>query len=230
MTVTEPPDDATMARLRRRWIAAGVLVVAVIAAVAIFASFVPRGADGTTPSTSPTNSTAATPSVSPSPARSGSPSAPAGPGGTATPAPSASVGSSAPSPGSTRAIGQPAPVVAGITVTVGSLKAVQGEATRPGDIAAPSVQFTVTVANSTAASVSLASAVLTVDYATTDTPASQLPGPGGTSFPTSLASGQTATATFVFSVPLDQRNDVHITFDYAAGIPTVVFSGVAPTD
>lgn len=227
MTLHEPPNDATVARLRRRWIIAGTIVVSAIAVVAIIASFVQRGPDGATPSTSPTATSSASASASPTPSSTASaPPATASPG--VDPGPSSTAGATNPSPGASPSIGQAAPVVPGVTVSVGSLKAVQGEATRPGDIAAPSVQFAVTVVNATSAAIPLASAVVTVDYATTQTPASELSAPGGTTFPSDLAPGQTATAVYVFSVPLDQRDDVRITFDYSAGTPTVAFTGAVP--
>lgn len=85
-----------------------------------------------------------------------------------------------------------------------------------------------TVANGTDAMVSLNTAVVTVDYGSAETPASELSRPGGSSFPPTVAPGATAVGKFVFTVPSDERGQIRITVDYSVGAAPVVFEGSAP--
>jgi hypothetical protein len=97
----------------------------------------------------------------------------------------------------------------------------------PGEIAGPALSFDVTVANDTDEAVSLATTVVTVTSGADLVPADQL-ATGSEALPADVPAGGSATATYVFTVPVERRDDVRITFDYLAGTPAVVFSGQAP--
>jgi hypothetical protein len=124
-------------------------------------------------------------------------------------------------------LGETAQPVAGVDVSVGELQAVEGVADGPGEIAGPALSFDVTVANDTDEAVSLATTVVTVTSGADLVPADQL-ATGSEALPAEVPAGGSVTATYVFTVPVERRDDVRITFDYLAGTPAVVFSGQAP--
>ena len=55
----------------------------------------------------------------------------------------------------------PVEIVSGVTVSLGTLEAVDGEANAPGETAGPAVRFTVTIVNDTDASIDLSTVVVT---------------------------------------------------------------------
>lgn len=119
-------------------------------------------------------------------------------------------------------------VTEGITAKVEKLEAVQGEAKGIGEIAGPAIRFTVTVTNGTAEAVPLANAIVNVSAGADDAPASQLSGPNTVAFPESVAAGGSASGTFVFSVPVEQRDSVKIYLNYSVAAPVAAFAGPAP--
>jgi hypothetical protein len=126
-------------------------------------------------------------------------------------------------------IGDPADTDIGVTVTVPSLKAVEGEGQGAGEVSGPSIQFVVSVGNGTSADVSLAGVVINVYYGDDQTPAGELTGGASSPLPGAVGSGATVSGTYVFAIPKDKRSNVRITVDYQAGSPIVVFEGSAPT-
>jgi hypothetical protein len=108
------------------------------------------------------------------------------------------------------------------------MEAIQGEAERAGEVAGPAVRFVVTVTNTTAQPVSLATALVNVYYGADATPAGELAKPGGSPFPQEVAAGGTAAGTFIFTIPEDERDDVLVTLDYQVGTPVLAFEGAAP--
>ncbi|RWZ50893.1 hypothetical protein ELQ90_08665 [Labedella phragmitis] len=121
-----------------------------------------------------------------------------------------------------------APVAEGVTVAVSDLESVDGEASMPGEIAGPSLRFSVTFTNDGDEAYSLVAAVTNVYYGDDQIPAIELAEPGGKALPTEVAPGKSATGTFVYNVPTGERDRVRITVDYAAADPAVVFEGSAP--
>jgi hypothetical protein len=119
-------------------------------------------------------------------------------------------------------------VAPGVQVSITKLKSVHGTAEDAGDIAGPAVQVTMTVRNSTGAAIALNSAVVSLYYSKALTPAPSLPGPGGKPFPNSVAAGSSVTGVFIFTVPVGERNNVTITFDYSVAAPILVFHGSVP--
>ena len=238
MAVHHPADigpDATGRRRRLWWIAGGgllALLVAILLVANVWASQRADSADVTraqsVTSPSPTPSRSASPSPSPSPV----------PAETAPPAPSipdpnAGVGvpSSEVAPPQVQEpvpLTDPAVAVPGVVFSISELEAVEGVARGPGEIAGPSLRFAVSVRNDTAAPVSLMSTVVNFFFGAARSPATELAAPGGVPFPDEVAAGQTAQGVFVFTVPADERDEVQIAVDYSAGVPIVLFEGVAP--
>ena len=117
----------------------------------------------------------------------------------------------------------------GMTFRVEQLEAVQGEATGPGEIAAPAVRVTMVATNGGTQPVLMASVV--VDLTSGDDNASSPPlsGPGVERFAGQLAPGASVTGVYVFDVPLDRRDRVSILVSYLASVSPVLFEGPAPT-
>jgi hypothetical protein len=139
------------------------------------------------------------------------------------PTPTANASEQAPTP-----IGDPAETDIGVTVTLSPLKAVDGEGRGVGEVSGPAIQFVVTVANETAADVSLGGVVVNVYYGDSQSPAGELTGGESSPLPAAVGAGATVSGLYVFSVPNDERSNVRITVDYQAGSPIVVFEGSAP--
>jgi hypothetical protein len=214
-TRTEPgtPDDGSVPSGRRRTVVIVVVAVLVVVAIVVAAVLAQRGgADAGS-----------------GPASSDGPAFPSDPSATSTPVTSQDPddGQAAPSEAPPVALDATAEPVPGVVVSVGSLAAVDGTADGPGEVAGPAVSFTVTVDNGTDEAVSLASTVITVTSGSDLLPADPL-ATGTTPLPTEVARGESVTGTFVFTVPVERRDDVRITFDYLAGTPAVVFAGAAP--
>jgi hypothetical protein len=206
------PDDtgsapATSTGRRRRIV---ILVVAALVVVAVVVAAVLASRGGADDAAPGAGGDADAPATS-SPVTSQDPS-----GGQAPPAEAPAVGLDA--------TAQPVP---GVDVTIGDLRAVEGVADGPGEVAGPALSFSVTVANGTDAPVSLAAAVVTVASGADLLPADPLR-TGTEPLPAAVPAGGSATATYVFTVPAERRDDVRISFDQLAGVPAVVFAGQAP--
>ena len=200
--------DADALRTRR----VIMIVLAAMAALAVVVVLIARPwaagepGSGATPTDGPTSSTPTTEPSTP-------PTSPA-PGATESPQPVP--------------IESPGVITQGLTAQIIGIEAVDGVAEGPGEVAGPSIRFTVTITNGTTSAVDLTSTVVTVDYGPDRIPAGQLYNPGASPMPTTVAAGSAASGVYVFSIPLDQRGLVNITVDYSVGIPPLVFSGPVP--
>ncbi len=115
----------------------------------------------------------------------------------------------------------------GLTVEVLGIESVDGEANERFEVAGPALQVQLQVTNSTDGSVSLARTQVDVSYGEDRTPGLALSGPDLAAFPGSLAAGERATATVVFRVPVDQRDQVQIVVSHGTDAPVIVFEGAA---
>ncbi|MFD4422846.1 hypothetical protein ACFWN7_15275 [Agromyces sp. NPDC058484] len=211
MSASTEPDDTRPRRAMWGWIAVGAVV---IAAVIIAFALWPRAGTVAEPGASgePAPATASAPSYSeptPTPPASGEP----------TPPPQA------PPVG----FDDEAEVVPGVTFSIADLEAVEGEAEGRGEVAGPAIRFRVDVANATTAPVELGTTVVNVFSGSSQEPAQDLSGPGVEPFPAEVVAGGAASGVFVFSVPLEQRDEVTISIDFTVGVPIVVFQGTAPS-
>ena len=202
---------------RRRPLLLGVAVAVVALLVAaVIAASLSAAPGATAPSGSPTPTASADPDVTatptPTPSESPDPEETAEPDPTSTPEP----------------LDGSAEVEDGVTLEVAKLEAVAGEASQPGEVAGPSVRFTLRVHNDTDAAISLTTAAVNVYYGEDQTPAIQLLNPGGTPFPQSVKADSRAEGVFVFSVPVESRDRVRLTVDYSVDEPQLVFEGPAP--
>lgn len=213
------PDESTPegeAHSRRRALVILVIVVvlAVVAALVVWSvsnGSSPRAAAtaGATTSADPS-----APASSGAPTDGGSPAAEAPGGGTVS--------------DDIREFDDNADIGGDVSVALSKIEAIEGEAQGPGEISGPSIRFTVTFTNKSDAAYSLAGAVTNLYFGPDQIPAIPLQGPGGASFPSEVKPGETATGTFIYNVPTDQRDQVRITVDYEAAEPALVFEGPAP--
>lgn len=201
------------ARRPRRWpwiLGAGVVVVAMLVVAATFGGWFGGGS----PEARPSTPTATAPSVVPS-------------AELPTPTPGATETVPAPTPTEVP-LDQPVDPVPGVTVSIASLEAVEGEPRGPGEVAGPALRVGVAIQNSTGEALDLRGAVVNLYYGVDQSPAATVNGPGGAPFPGTVASGESAVSTTIFTVPLAGRGDVRITLDLSASMPTTVFVGQAP--
>lgn len=115
----------------------------------------------------------------------------------------------------------------GLRVGLLGIEAVDGEATGQFEVAGPALQIELEVTNDTDDEVSLTQTQVDVSYGEDRTPGMLLSGPGVEEFPSSVAAGESATATVVFGVPLDQREQVQILVTVGTDAPVIVFEGAA---
>ncbi|KQO11425.1 hypothetical protein ASF06_01870 [Agreia sp. Leaf244] len=215
-------------RRMRPWLLAviGAVLVVVICVVVWAAVTSANSAGSPSPSPSASATTAADDSAATS---TSSPSASSDPSADATTAPDAAGGdvraTSAANPFDT-----PAEIAPGVTATVGKITSVDGVAKGVGETAGPAIRFEVTITNESAETIDLGLTTILVDYRADLVPGTQMSGNADQeSFPASLASGKSATASYVFTVPVEDRESVRITIDYLAGVPLAVFAGSVPT-
>jgi hypothetical protein len=123
---------------------------------------------------------------------------------------------------------EPASFGSGLVARVTGLEAVQGEARGPGETAGPALRLVVAIRNSGGRAVSLASAVVSVSYGPDLAPAAGLSGPGVRPLAGSVPPGGSATGSYVFGVPGDDRADIQVSISLRASRPTVLFEGSAP--
>jgi hypothetical protein len=123
---------------------------------------------------------------------------------------------------------EPAAPVPGVTFAVSGLEAVEGAANGPGEVAGPALRFTLSIRNDTPEAVSLASTVVNLFAGPDQAPATDVGEPGGVPLPETVAPGQSAMGVFVFTVPVESRDQVRISVDYSVDAPVVLFEGAAP--
>lgn len=110
-----------------------------------------------------------------------------------------------------------------VTARISEVKAVQATATLPGEISGPAIAVTVDITNGSADRIGADSVTVTLADAAgnpavpIDDNAAPLTGV--------VEPGASASGTYVFTVPADQRNPVTVTVNYSAGAPTLVFTG-----
>ena len=113
----------------------------------------------------------------------------------------------------------------GVVVKVAQVESVKGTAQGPGEIAGPALRVTISVNNGAAKALAMGSSVVNLYYGTGRIPAGPLSGPGAKQLTGSIRPGATATGTYVFGVPKNQRTHIEVEFSYTTDAPTVIFSG-----
>jgi hypothetical protein len=122
---------------------------------------------------------------------------------------------------------EPAAVGNGITAEVVSLEGIEGTGQGAGNIAGPALRVTVRITNGTAAPVFLDGVAVDLAHGAELTPASPLQDPSTAPFAGTVQPSGSAVGVYVFSVPADDRDLVHLSVGYQAGAPFLVFAGPA---
>jgi hypothetical protein len=115
----------------------------------------------------------------------------------------------------------------GISATIGSIEAIQGEGTGRGNVAGPALRVTVLLENGTSAPVSVDAVTVGLASGSDLAPASPLDDPSAAPFTGMLQPGKQATGVYVFSIPENRRTPVTVSVGYQAGAPIMVFRGSA---
>jgi len=113
----------------------------------------------------------------------------------------------------------------GVDISLSSVQAVQGQATLAGETSGPAVRATVRIVNTGDEPLDLEYVVVNAYSGDERTPAGTLTQPGGAPFEGTLAPGDSAEGTYLFSLADDVRDDVSITVDYLLGAKVAVFRG-----
>jgi len=214
---TRPEDDGTGTTDRRRRLL--LVVAAALVAVAVVVALLVRGGDGA-PSTDPSSGTGST----------SAPGSAPGPDGA-----DPTEGTDAPATPGDAPVDREQPPVAldaspvlvdEVTLRVESLTSVDAEAALPGEVAGPGVSVTVVVDNAGDEPLDLSTTVVNVYSGAALTPGNAV-STGTSPFPGRVDGGSTATGTYVFTVPAEERDAVRVTVDAAVDLPTIVFEGSA---
>lgn len=121
-------------------------------------------------------------------------------------------------------IDSPATDAGGLQFSIGSLIAIQGEPSGPGEVGGPALQLTLTAVNTSSAPVDVSLTLVDLRHGTDQVPAAPF-ALGTTPLVGTLAPGASATGVYVFGVPLDQRSEVRIYVSARPDLPAVVFEG-----
>jgi hypothetical protein len=232
MSSTPPsgvPADGGPVSPRRRWVVASAVAAALVAALVVL-GVVLGGDDDATAAGGPAAETSA---AEGSPAAPAGVSAPAGdPSGTATPSgaptgtPAAEEGDPNAAPPSLPAVALDASVpVEGVTASLAQIESIEGTATGPGNVNGPALRVSVRLQNGTGADLDLDGVAVDLATGRDLTPASPLDDPSQSLFSGTVPAGEAVEGVYVFSVPVDDQDDVTIGVGFTAGAPIAVFSG-----
>jgi hypothetical protein len=112
----------------------------------------------------------------------------------------------------------------GLNVRIASITPVNGKATAPGEVDGPALRFALVAHNTGKRPISLDGSVVFVSYGPDRTPATELSS-GEKRFSGSVAPGGTRPATYVFTVPKQERGDVRVEVSYSGRAATVALQG-----
>lgn len=116
-----------------------------------------------------------------------------------------------------------------VTARVVSLTPTASDGRGAGEIDGPALAVTVEVRNDSGSAVNLNTAGVTLSLGSTMIPAAPLPTQSlSAPFTGELASGQSASGTYVFLVPEGSPQDIRIEVTYGGDKPLIVFSGTRP--
>lgn len=122
------------------------------------------------------------------------------------------------------ALDKTAKLKGGVDISIAKVSTLNVKSETPGEIAGPAVAVTLDVQNSSGKPIDLSTAMVTLTGAkgsygqpTTSDPYKPFSG--------SISSGASATGTFVFRLPAQERQSLSITVQYVAGAPVALFAG-----
>lgn len=213
---TGPEEDGTGAADRRRRLL--LVGAAALVAVAVVVALLVRGGEDAS-----------------SPDPSSAPGSTSEPGSASEPGADPTDGAGAPATPGDAPVDREQPPVAldaspvlvdDVTLRVESLTSVDAEAALPGEVAGPGVSVTVIVDNAGDEPLDLSTTVVNV-YSGAELAPGNAVSTGTSPFPGQVEAGSSATGTYVFTVPAEERDAVRVTVDAAVDLPTIVFEGSA---
>lgn len=113
----------------------------------------------------------------------------------------------------------------GLAVVLSAVRPMNASARGPGNVAGPALAVTVRVTNGTGAPLPLAEVEVALGYTAEEVAASPVDDDAASPLRGTLADGDSAEGTYVFSVPAEQREVVTVTVGLLAGAPLLVFTG-----
>ncbi len=105
------------------------------------------------------------------------------------------------------------------------LVAVEAEGQVPGEVSGPALRVTVRLINGTSQPLALDAVTVFLYFGPDLTPAPQIGDDDGDVFRGSLPPGDSAQASYTFSVAENERDDISVTVSHSPTSTTVVFSG-----
>lgn len=115
-----------------------------------------------------------------------------------------------------------------VQVELTRLTAITAEASGPGEVAGPALQVEVRLRNGTSRAVRTDRSAITLTAAD-GSPGAAISGAPASPLPPSVAAGQEAVGTYVFTVPSGRRRPVTVDVSVDPTLTTVVFRGPAPS-
>jgi hypothetical protein len=116
----------------------------------------------------------------------------------------------------------------GVRARIVALQATDAVGRLPGERSGPAVLVTVEVENASAETINLD--LVVVDLSTGEgVPANLIADPEQVPLQGELPPGETREGAYLFTMPLEDRDDVRVSVAYSADAPTVVFAGGAPS-
>lgn len=116
-----------------------------------------------------------------------------------------------------------------VTGEVTELNAIVAKARGIGEVSGPALQFILTMENNRATPVAIDATSVDVVYGRQHIPATPVTGdPAWRPFSGTLKPRDTGRGSYVFTVPVGQRDHVALLLSYEPASPVVIFSGSAP--
>ncbi len=112
----------------------------------------------------------------------------------------------------------------GVEATITDVRGVTVQSHIPGDIGGASVQVTIRIVNGSSKPLGVDDVVVNATDSA-GTPAAGVSTAPARPFRGAIAPGEQADGVYLFSIPVERRNPIQVTVDYAAGAPEARFTG-----
>jgi hypothetical protein len=120
----------------------------------------------------------------------------------------------------------PAHFNSAVTAKLTAVRSIIATAHGPGEISGPALEIGIRITNAGKRSIDLSNVVVNLTDAT-GVPGLRIAGEPAAPFRGALASGRSASGTYVFTVPVGKRSPISVTVSYTALAPVVLFVGNA---
>lgn len=124
------------------------------------------------------------------------------------------------------ALDSPADAGDGLKASITRVRGINAKAEGPGEVSGPALALTVSVENGSRRPADLGATAVTLEDSE-GAPAAEILSPPAKPLAGTLASGKTATGTYVFRVANDRRDPIRVLVTLGSGLPVLVFRGDA---